>query len=245
MAAQQQPSPVPSWLRPLTSGRNFALVVERLRRAIEVGELKTGQKLPSEPELAGLFGISRSAVREALKVLELSGYLEVRRGYGGGTFVQAGPAEEFTTVPPPPLPAVSVSSRQLLEVRSAIEPYAARLAAACPPDQRDRLEHFIACAPVDEDRPAEVLRATFDFHLEIVRTSANPVFVGVLETLRPAAYWAMRQSVSDRQWRSQVAREHEAIAAAIATGDQLRAEELMRAHVTAEMTPAAGHSPTR
>src|SRR5690348_13268483 len=180
VAAQQQLSSVPSWLRPLTSGRNFALLVERLRRAIEAGELKTGEKLPSEPELASLFGISRSAVREALKVLELSGYLEVRRGYGGGTFVQAGPAEEFTTVPPPPLPAVSVSSRQLLEVRSAIEPYAARLAAACKPQDRDRLEHLVHAAPVDEDRPAEVLRATFDFHLEIVRTGANPVFVGVL-----------------------------------------------------------------
>lgn len=238
MAAQQQPSPVPSWLRPLTSGRNFALVVERLRRAIEVGELKTGEKLPSEPELAGLLGISRSAVREALKVLELSGYLEVRRGYGGGTFVQAGPAEEFTTVSPPPLPAVSVSSRQLLEVRTAVEPYAASLAASCAPNERDRLEHLANAAPVDEDRPAEVLRATFDFHLEIARTGANPVFVGLLEALRPAAYWAMRQSVSDRQWRSQVALEHEAIAAAIAAGDQRQSEELMRAHVVAEMSSA-------
>jgi GntR family transcriptional repressor for pyruvate dehydrogenase complex len=48
-------------------------VVERLRRAIEVGDLKTGDKLPSEPELARLVSISRSAVHEALKVLELFG----------------------------------------------------------------------------------------------------------------------------------------------------------------------------
>jgi DNA-binding FadR family transcriptional regulator len=71
--------------------------------------------------------------------------------------------------------------------------------------------------------------------VEVARTGANPVFLGVLETLRPAAYWAMRQSVSDRRWRSQVALEHEAIAAAISAGDQQQAEELMRAHVHAEM----------
>ncbi len=144
---------------PASRGRpHVALVVEQLRRAIEVGELKAGDKPSSEPELASLFGIARSVVREALKVLEMTGYLEVRRGYGGRTFVCATPAEEFTTVPPP-LPAVAVTTAQLIDGRSAIEPYAARLAAPAA-RARNGLAETIERLDGHHDRPAEVLRTS-------------------------------------------------------------------------------------
>jgi GntR family transcriptional regulator, transcriptional repressor for pyruvate dehydrogenase complex len=233
LTAQRQPTS-PPWYRPLEAGRNFEHVVDQLRRAIETGELKSGDKLPSEPELAGLFGLSRSVVREALKVLELSGYLEVRRGYGGGTFVCAPPAEEFTTVAPPPLPAVSVSARQLIEVRSAVEPYAAGLAAARGSEAGAGLDEAMDAMDAHGDRPAEVLRAVFDFHLEVARICGNPVFTGVLETMRPAFYWAMRDDVLDPDWQQRVASEHRAIAAAIAAADAEAAERLMREHIAVE-----------
>lgn len=244
MGTQPQPSSVPPWFRPVAAGRTFALVVEQLRRAIEVGELKAGDKLPSEPELASLFGIARSVVREALKVLEMTGYLEVRRGYGGGTFVCAAPAEEFTTVPPPPLPAVAVSTAQLIDVRSAIEPHAARLAAARGTGAANGLAETIERLHGHHDRPAEVLRTSFDFHVEVARIAGNPVFVGVLETLRPAAYWAMRHAVEDAQWRSRVSTDHAAIAAAIAEGATYRAETLMREHVVRESSHPPARGPT-
>ena len=62
--------------------RKPELAYDQLRRMLESGASKPGEKLPSEADLAGRFGASRTALREALKVLELSGYPEARREYG-------------------------------------------------------------------------------------------------------------------------------------------------------------------
>src|SRR5256885_11752125 len=70
-----------------TPKRHFELIEASIRREIYNGSLVPGQKLPNEFELARQFNVGRSAVREALKVLELAGLLVVRRGYNGGTFV--------------------------------------------------------------------------------------------------------------------------------------------------------------
>ena len=74
--------------------RHFELIEASIRREIYNGSLVPGQKLPNEFELARQFNVGRSAVREALKVLELAGLLFVRRGYNGGTFVTLPDFEE-------------------------------------------------------------------------------------------------------------------------------------------------------
>jgi len=68
--------------------RLFQKLVDQIRIAIFQGKLHPGDKLPSEEELVNIFKVSRSAVREAIKVLEGAGILFVRRGHGGGIFVQ-------------------------------------------------------------------------------------------------------------------------------------------------------------
>ncbi|MGB9628064.1 MAG: FadR/GntR family transcriptional regulator, partial [Thermodesulfobacteriota bacterium] len=68
--------------------RLFQRVVDQIRIAVFKGELRPGNKLPSEDKLVSMLGVSRSAVREAIKVLESAGMLVVQRGYGGGTFVR-------------------------------------------------------------------------------------------------------------------------------------------------------------
>src|SRR5258708_36505858 len=60
-----------------------------LRRLIHSGELSEGDRLPAERDLAASFGVARISVREALRALHSDGYLTVRRGGGGGTFVAA------------------------------------------------------------------------------------------------------------------------------------------------------------
>src|SRR3989442_5029833 len=63
------------------------VVAERLRRQIARGELTIGQRLPPEDELMAQFGIARTTLREALRVLESQGLLEIRRGRTGGPVV--------------------------------------------------------------------------------------------------------------------------------------------------------------
>lgn len=231
------------WIRPLAEGRSFANVIEQFREAIDGRELVAGDKLPSEPDLATMFGISRSVVREALKVLELSGYLEVRRGYGGGTFVCAASPDEFAEVPPTVITSLTLTFEQLVQVRLAIEPHAARLAANGGPSRPGVRS---ASVPNDTDgddrRPARVLAANVDFHVDIARVADNPMFVSVLESLRPALYWAMRHAVEDPRWRREAMARHQGIVEAVASGDadlaaQLMEEDLMAEAERADFTP--------
>lgn len=72
----------------LKEKRLFEKIVDQIKDAISSGSLKAGDKLPSEPELARTFGVSRSAVREALRILELSGLVGIRKGNQGGCFIR-------------------------------------------------------------------------------------------------------------------------------------------------------------
>ena len=227
------------WIRPLAEGRSFANVIEQFREAIEGGKLVAGDKLPSEPDLGTMFGISRSVVREALKVLELSGYLEVRRGYGGGTFVCAAKPDEFAEVPPTVITSLTLTFEQLVQVRMAIEPHAARLAANGGPSRPGaRSAGITEEIGGDDGRPARVLAANVDFHVDIARVADNPMFVSVVESLRPALYWAMRHAVEDPSWRRETAVRHQGIAEAVAAGAPELAAQLMQQDLIAEAEQA-------
>ena len=67
--------------------KTHAVVADRIRRRIVSGELAEGQRLPPEEELTAQFGVARTTLREALRVLESQGLIEIRRGRGGGPTV--------------------------------------------------------------------------------------------------------------------------------------------------------------
>ncbi|TCK26255.1 FadR/GntR family transcriptional regulator [Pseudonocardia endophytica] len=179
-------------------GRGFEKIVSTLRGAIVRGDLPTGYRLPSEPELATQLGVSRPMLREALKALEVSGYLEVRRGYGGGRFVAAPEAEEFVSIKAAPLSTLDVEPRHVMDVRLAIEPMAARLAAAAH-DSMD-LGRALRKLGTAGTRPARVVDALVQYHLALVESSENPVFVAVYDSLRGPIAMSLGQRVGDPAW---------------------------------------------
>ena len=73
----------PTWVQPIKNRRGFEVILDRLEAALLSGELSVGDRLPGERELAAGFGVSRTSVREALRVLEALGILEVKRGTEG------------------------------------------------------------------------------------------------------------------------------------------------------------------
>ncbi len=219
---------------PAPPGRALEHVVNELQRTISNGELVPGQKLPAEPQLAIQLGVSRSALREALKALELSGYLTVRRGYGGGTFIAEAEPAEFTVVPAPAIPTLRVSLRELAEVRSAIEPAAAALAA---PPRFDRLIALHACnrdLRDQSDQPGRILASVVQFHQAVAHACGNPVFIALLEGLRPLMYRSMKANARLPAWRAMCQEDHEAIVDHIASGAADSAAHLMRIHVARE-----------
>ena len=98
------------------------IALEQIRQRIDSGAWALGQRLPPEPELAEILGMSRNTVREAVRVLTFSGVLEVRQG--DGTYVRAC-ADPLDTM----LALARGSIEQALEARGVIEVEAARLAA--------------------------------------------------------------------------------------------------------------------
>src|ERR1700722_7511680 len=81
-------------LGPVRTGNAFEETVERLLNVIKLGLIEPGDRFPAERELAARLGISRLTLREAIRELQLAGYVQSRRGRFGGTFV--------TYSPPPP-----------------------------------------------------------------------------------------------------------------------------------------------
>src|SRR5262245_28121356 len=72
---------------PVSLGRVSQVIIDQIRELIHSGKLRPGDRLPSERELCARFGVSRVTVREALRVLEAGGLVDIRVGAHGGTFV--------------------------------------------------------------------------------------------------------------------------------------------------------------
>lgn len=102
-------------MQPIQATRTFEAAIEQLTEAIEHARLRHGDRLPGEGELAAALGISKPTLRQALRVLELSGLLTVKRGKGGGIVV----ASDL-------VPTVAISSAVALEEGAAVDVLRAR-----------------------------------------------------------------------------------------------------------------------
>src|SRR5262245_19858790 len=102
---------VPVW-RPVRGGNAFEITVARLAQAIKLGLVAEGERLPAERELAERLQVSRVTLREAIRALRETGYLESRRGRTGGTFVASPPPGPAPAPPALPAPASRGRSRR-------------------------------------------------------------------------------------------------------------------------------------
>jgi DNA-binding FadR family transcriptional regulator len=127
-----------SLFRPVRDGNAFEITVERLAQAIKLGAVPAGDRLPPERELAERMQVSRVTLREAISALRQAGFVESRRGRGGGTFVVyaagTGTPEDAATV----ARSMGEDLYDALEFRRVVEPGAAALAATRTLSASDR-----------------------------------------------------------------------------------------------------------
>lgn len=109
-------------------GRAFEAVCDRIRERIAAGELKAGDKLPAERDMAGLFGVGRNAVREALRSLEMAGVVRLAKGRNGGAFIRPANASRVTHAFGDLLDYGSIHWPELTEARSLVLDGVVRLA---------------------------------------------------------------------------------------------------------------------
>jgi GntR family transcriptional regulator, glc operon transcriptional activator len=161
------------------------VVAERIERLIVDGVLRPGQSLPSERRLTDKLGVSRTALREGLKLLRARGIIET--AHGKGSFVAN------LTAPPPQSPLMHLLATQprtlydLFEVRGMLEAESARLAALRGTSAdylmiTRRYEEMLAARDTETD-PATHARLDHAFHLAICEASHNPVLVHTLRSL--------------------------------------------------------------
>jgi DNA-binding FadR family transcriptional regulator len=190
--------------------------INRIKEMIVSGELHPGDRLPKEADLAAWLGLSRNALREAVRALSLINVLDVRQG--DGTYVTS-------LEPHVLLEALSfvvdlhrdATVLNFLEVRRVLEPAAASMAAQHMTDG-DIAELAGILAGLDEEATVEALVANdLKFHQRIAEGSGNPVLASLLDTLsapttRARIWRGLTQGGAVARTREQHVAIHQAIA---------------------------------
>jgi DNA-binding FadR family transcriptional regulator len=212
-------------------------ISEQIRTAITAGTFHPGDRLPSEQEMAAEFGVSRAAVREAIKLLTASQLLESTRGARGGTFIalpkRAVLAESVAEAMALWFQHGNISLSEVQEARAGIERLCVRFAAERRTE--DDLEAMRTAIDLGRDPALDQSRFSeldLAFHSAISTASANKI----LELAMAPIHMVRAQTnrlVLPALDRERVLSQHVAIYAAIRDQDPDRAEEALAEHVGA------------
>ncbi|HTW16766.1 MAG TPA: FCD domain-containing protein [Nocardioides sp.] len=209
----------------------YAVIADRLRTRILSGELRPGERLPSEADLMAQFGFSRSTIREATRILASENLVVTTRGTTGGTFVAVPDMARLSTHLENSVAlmtvAETVSVEQLMDVRLLTEVHAAGTAA-----QRRTPEQLAGMREAIElPEASATYEANQEFHMLILNAAGNPmlelVCAPVFRVLR--GRFAHGRAPEDFWTSSQV--DHRRIMAAIEQGDSMTAMSEMRRHL--------------
>jgi len=169
-------------VRHVRKTRVYHEIVDQIRELIAAGQIKPGDRLPPERELAELFKASRNSVRDAIRVLEQMGLTESRQG--DGTYVRTVSVEELAE----PLALMLLQSRQqmreLWEVRRVFEPAIAEFAASRITDEElGELDTILQAQRDKMETGAIALEEDTAFHYGIAEAARNAVMLRALDTL--------------------------------------------------------------
>jgi DNA-binding FadR family transcriptional regulator len=184
----------------------FQDVVAQIEEAILTGRIRTGQTLPSERELKETFQISRGTLREALRVLEQKGLIEIRLGVGGGAVVRNVDAGRVTESLGLLIRSQKVSLLHLAEFREAVEgsiaaQAAERRSASDICQLKDLIDVARACLTNGRRGRDEFLEVDKQIHMTIAAITRNPIYQSVLTSIHDNIhrYYDRFLSMDDRE----------------------------------------------
>ncbi len=224
--------------RPVHRVKTYELVLDRIEEQIASGRLVVGDRLPAERQLAEVLGVSRVAVREALRVLEAMGVIVQGTGSGpdAGTILTAQPAEALARLVRLHVTMASVGSRDVVRARIALERESARLAAVhATEDDHAAIRRHLAVMDDPAVTPEVFNDEDTAFHVAIARASGNPLVAEMTTALRLAMRTTLLARLQeDPEFVTTAARlcgEHHGIHQAVLDGEGLRAADLVEAHI--------------
>jgi GntR family transcriptional repressor for pyruvate dehydrogenase complex len=163
--------------------RLYEQIVSQIERRVAAGDLKPGDQLPSENELAKQFGVSRTAVREAIKALREKRMVEIRPGRG--TFITNGMPDAMRhSLGLLMKYGSSNGSAHLVEVREILEPEIAALAASRISEEYIReMREAVEIMDTALDNVDIFVEADLDFHLALAEATQNPIIPLLMDSI--------------------------------------------------------------
>jgi GntR family transcriptional repressor for pyruvate dehydrogenase complex len=205
---------------PVHKTRVFDEVASKIKELIFQGVLKPGDRLPSEVELAHRFGVGRQTIREALRYLELSGFIDTQKGGGGGALVINAILDSVSNSLLDAIQMNSITLHDLTVARLEIERVVARHVIANTEEEDIRaLRENIAKA---REKLANGIPASIEnvqFHKLLARASKNRMFMVIMEPIMAVMASFLARLGVTAEISDKVVIEHEAIVEAIVDRD--------------------------
>ncbi len=212
--------------------RAFHAIVDQIRDDIIQGRRRPGDRLPPEQVLAQQFKLSRSGVREALRVLEFQGLVDVRHGYAGGVFVAKQGLTHVLRALNMSLQLGQLEVDELYEARILIEPTIIRLAVQHADDAiMQQLEANIQRAKDLIASGRDAFATNLEFHAVLAQASGNRVLALVMQALVELLDGLDRQYPTNRRVSRKAVDDHTDLIQAMRTRKPDRAEQLMSKHL--------------
>ena len=230
--------------KPIKKAKVYEEIVAKIKDMVGKGRFKSGDQLPVERELAEVFRVSRSSVREALRSLESQGFIESRQG--DGTYIARQPVETLVS----PLASVILTEKddqmELFEMRRMIEPDLAYLAAERATEEEiAMMEKVLALQQEQIDRGDFETDVDRNFHYIMARAARNKALLRITDNIMDLLAESREQylQVEGRPQKSIL--RHREVLEAIRARDPERAEKCMLEHLVDIETSLFGASGRR
>ncbi|MCF2707318.1 FadR family transcriptional regulator [Arcanobacterium haemolyticum] len=227
-----------SW-KPIQRVRTHELVISQITTLLREGKLKSGDQLSSERELSAQLGISRTSLRESLRVLEALGIVEVRSwgGPDGGTIIRSTPGPGLVKVLELEVALGHFTQKEVLGTRIALEESSCGNAAEHV--TTTDISELSAILDEMDDPSIDTLRFNeldTAFHVRIAQVGGNTLTAYLMESIREVVKGQMIDAYAKLpDWKTTVKtvrREHRELLKAIDDGDSAKARHLVRLHVS-------------
>ncbi|MFE5672955.1 FadR/GntR family transcriptional regulator [Agromyces sp. NPDC056523] len=216
----------------LPSGSAVSVVATRLLDLFTSGSIPPGTRLPPERQLAASLEVGRSAVREALAALEILGIVDVRPG--SGTYLRGTASELLPQSLSWGMLIGERSTAELLELRSGLEIFVARIAADRLTDEQlaglgAHLERMRAT--IDSGDLRAFVKADLAWHHDLASSAGNSVLLDMLQIVRSLLRVWVDRAVQDETQARAALDEHDAVYRALVARDSDAAASAMAAHM--------------
>ncbi|WP_372683754.1 FadR/GntR family transcriptional regulator [Desulfosarcina sp.] len=223
--------------RAARQNRIFQDVVEQIQEAIIDGQLKVGDRLPAERDLKEMLQTSRSTLREALRVLEQKGLIEIKLGMGGGAVVKTVSSDLVAESLDLLIRSHQVSLRHIAEFRERVEGdvvvlATSRMKASDTRNLKTLLDEARKCVDRGAEAVSDFLTADKNIHLYFAKITGNPIYISILKTIHEniRRYYDEFLVMEEPEMKENL-QDLENVVAAMESGKAEAAGDIARTHV--------------